>query len=69
MDINFKILQSKYFNDFRANISLVIKIFAPKNSKINIHQKVNCNLFKKNHWMNSNIDEEENIDDSNFCKK
>ena len=35
MDINFKIIQSKYFNDFN-----VIKIFALKNFKINIHQNV-----------------------------
>ena len=32
MDINFKILQSKYFKYF--------KIFALKNFKINIHQNV-----------------------------
>ena len=33
MDINFKILQSKYY-------IIVIKIFALKNFKINIHQNV-----------------------------
>ena len=37
MDINFKILQSKYFNICET---LVIKIFAQKNFKINIHQNV-----------------------------
>ena len=46
MDINFKILQSKYFNDKFStyNIAIVrkfvIKIFALKNFKINIHQNV-----------------------------
>ena len=40
MDINFKILQSKYFNDIKIfDIKIfVIKIFAVKNFKINIHQ-------------------------------
>ena len=33
----FKILQSKYFNDIKI---FVIKIFALKNFKINIHQNV-----------------------------
>ena len=46
MDINFKILQSKYFNDYILiffkyfNIFLLIKIFALKNFKINIHENV-----------------------------
>ena len=41
MDINFKILQSKYFNDKFSTYNIylgrkfVIKIFAPKNFKIN----------------------------------
>ena len=41
MDINFKILQSKYFNYSKFLILItVIKIFALKNFKINIHQNV-----------------------------
>ena len=42
MDINFKILQSKYFNNKKIEIviKIVVKIFALKNFKINIHQNV-----------------------------
>ena len=59
MDINFKILQSKYFNDILYIFYYflfyllykyfnVIKIFALKNFKINIHQSIYSNgMFVK----------------------
>ena len=55
MDINFKILQSKYFNDLL--FFFVIKIFVLKNFKINIHQNVSRS-FNILHYTNlkSNFD-------------
>ena len=57
MDINFKILQIKYFNDLchfnDPLVLMVIKIFALRNFKINIHEGVLLALLFIHSMLNS----------------